>query len=172
MIYIQKQTIKPIAFSLFVALFFLSSSTMAEDKAVTNADVYQLLGKSSDFKKSHSIMQQQHTKLVSILDSFLIGDAKSINSKLDEFLTALDQLILTPLQNQENKSNILKVKADIVEEARLIKKAALKNDYTKAFEHFTNITNSCIQCHQVARQWGKLPEFAPSYKEDAKSDSK
>jgi len=38
---------------------------------ITNDDIYQLLYKSDDFMKSHSVMSQQSEKLAAIVDGWL-----------------------------------------------------------------------------------------------------
>lgn len=155
---IQRPTNILLVYSFLLAALCLSQSAIADDKVVTNEDVYKLLNESSGFKKSHSVMSQQQKKLTTILDGFLTGDTGDIAQASDGLLNDMRQLLQTYPPNEKSEASAWKSTAKIVEETHLMKEEISKDDYNKAYEHFVNITASCIQCHQAARQWGKFPQ--------------
>ncbi|MBI5024141.1 MAG: hypothetical protein HZC18_03975 [Candidatus Omnitrophica bacterium] len=169
---IQRLTNIPLLCGFLLVALCLSQPAMAGDKAVTNEDVYKLLNESSGFKKSHSVMSRQQEKLTAILDGFLTGDTGNIGKESDEFLNDMRQLLQTYPPDEKSETGAWKSTAKIVEEMHLMKEEISKNDYNKAYEHFANITASCIQCHQAARQWGKFPQPAapPPAKDDTSPD--
>lgn len=150
---------------IFSLILCLGKPSFAENRVFTNEDVRQLFEKSEDFKKSHSVMKQQRERLKAILNGFLVGDTQTINEKSDELLQAMKEVIAGYPPSGEKESAAWQSMADIVNETYLMKEEASKNDYNKAYVHFSHISRSCIQCHQVVREWGKLPEPAPPAEE-------
>ena len=145
------------AFGLLLAALFMSLSAIAANKVFTNDDINQLLGESDDFKKSHSVMIQQCDRLKAILNGFLVGDTNAIDKKSDELLKAMSKTIQIRATTHETESGTWRSVTEIVEETHLMKEEASRNDYNKAYKHFSNIAASCIQCHQVVRELGKWP---------------
>ena len=162
-----------ILLGLFLAALCLSRPAMAKDKPVTNEDVYELLSESGIWERSHSVMSQQQERLTAILNDFLNGDTGHIKKESDELLNDMKQLLLDSPPNKENEPSSWQSTTEIVEETHSMKEEISKNDYNKAYEHFVNITTSCIECHQATRQWGKFPQPAPSpAKDDTSPDHK
>ena len=159
-------------FCSVVLITCFGTPSFAENQVFTNEDVRQLSEKSEDFKKSHSVMIQQRERLKAILNGFLVGDTQTINEKSDELLKSMKEVIENHPPSGEKESAAWQSMADIVNETNLMKEEASKNDYDKAYVHFSRIAGSCIQCHQVVREWGKLPEPLPHPEEkNASSDA-
>jgi len=68
---IRRPTNTPLLCGFLLAALCLSQPAIAGDKMITNDDIYQLLYKSDDFMKSHSVMSQQSEKLAAIVDGWL-----------------------------------------------------------------------------------------------------
>ena len=148
-------------FSLLLMMVLMSRPVMAANETFTNEDISEMLGESEDFKKSHSVMIQQRERLKAILNAFLVGDTQTIDKKSDELLKAMGETIQIQPLARETESATWQSLAKIVKETHLMKEEASKNDYNKAYKHFSNIAASCIQCHQAVREWGQLPKPAP-----------
>ncbi len=144
-------------FGLLLITLLISQPAIAANKAFTNEDIYHLLGESKEFKNSLSVMTQQRERMNTILNAFLLGDTKTINEKSDEILANMDQIIKTQAITHGNESRVWQSVTEIVKETHLLKEETSKNNYEKAYEHFSNIAAGCIQCHQAVREWNKFP---------------
>lgn len=161
-----------LAFGMLLVVSFLNRPAVPEDAAVTNDDVYKTLHKSPDFEKSHSVMRLQKMRLNAIFNGFLIGDTERIAEESDGLLSDMNQLILSNMPTQETESSVWRSVAEIVEATHSLKDEVSKNNYSNAYGHFARVTASCIQCHQVMREWGKFPQpETPSSKTKASAES-
>lgn len=158
---IQQLKIIVLIFGLLLATLFLKQSAKADVKTMDNDYVYQILEKYGTYEKAHSVMSRQHERLSLIFSSFLMGDTRTINRTADELDKDMNKLVQTHLPNDDNKIVVWKSIAEITEETAKMKKHVSNEEYDEAYASFTNITISCIRCHQVARKWGKFPEIKP-----------
>ena len=157
----QRLKIIMLIFSLLITALLLKQSAQADDKVLTNADVYQVIQRSGIFKKTHLVMKRQHERLSLIFSSFLMGDTETIVHISNEIGKDINELALVPIPTEENKTIVWKSLAEISKEAGEMNEHVLNKQYDEAFVNFTNITVSCIRCHQTSRQWGKFPEIKP-----------
>lgn len=147
----------PIFFILYITTCI---NSFAKEDVITDQSIREAFDKSNDLKQSHTVMSDQKQRLLKIMDAFLKGDTYTIQSSTDEISKAMHTIVTTYPISPEKKAEAWKIMAEIVKQSHAIQEAAEKNDYQKAYEHFTLLSNQCIQCHQAVRGWGKLPEPA------------
>ena len=158
-----------LALGILLAVGFLSRPAKSEVSAVTNEDVYKMLHKSPDFEKQHSIMRLQKMRLTAIFNGFLVGDTERIAEESDGLLNDMSKLIRSNIPAQDTESSVWRSVAEIVEATHSFKDEVSKGNFGNAYGHFTRVTASCIQCHQIMREWGKFPSPETSSSKDKTS---
>lgn len=118
---------------------------------VTDEDIAKMWG------RSHTIMEQQRGSLQELLDGFLTGDQEVIRRSVAHIAREMHR-VAQMFPPEQPRSEQWKAMAEIVTEVRLLEDAADARQYDKAYVHFARLTQRCITCHQVSRQWGTLPE--------------
>ena len=128
---------------------------------MTNDEVYKFLSKDKNFKEAHSVMAEQRERLRDILDGFLEGNVNKIREQSGKLVKAVAEINRRYPQSEEKGPAAWQAMAKIVNESNAMNDDTLKNDYGKAYWHYSRVVDQCIQCHQAVRQWGKLPEPSP-----------
>lgn len=149
----------------FLSVLGLHSLVKADEKAITNEDVYKILEKYTIFEKPHSIMKRQFERMQLILTGFLMGDQETITTSAIEIQEDMNELVLTHFPSAEHKADerahMWKSIAEIIQETDEMNRHIEIKEFAEAHQHFSTITVSCIRCHQAARTWGKFPEIKP-----------
>ena len=122
-------------------------------------EMIQSLFKKSETLKVHRIMSEQRDRLRRIMDGFLTGDIQGIQQNADELSSAMQSVAFTLPSTAENNAEVWKAMSGVVTESQLLKEEISKKDYQKAYSHYSQLMGRCIQCHQVARVWGKFDEI-------------
>lgn len=145
---------------LTAAILCLNLQSEAGDQTTTNDEIYRVLQKYALYKKPHSVMQRQYERIQSILTGFLMGDTQLIEENASAIQGDLHELVLSHFPEKEasneEKAVIWKSVSEIANEAEAMHKNVQDRAYDKAYTHYTNMTVSCIRCHQTARSWGKF----------------
>jgi len=149
------------AIGLLLIALFIGLSAKAAERIITDDDISDSLQKSTAFNKAHSLMAAQGERLTAILNGFLTGNTKIIDSNSDELLKSMHEVIQAYPPTRETSTSAWQTMMRIVEETHLMDEQISKSDYEKAFVHFNKISSSCIECHQLTRERGKLPKPAP-----------
>ncbi len=133
-------------------------------------DMIQDFFKSKDARKSHGVMKAQRESIRAIMDGFIIGDPELIQRNADDLNTAMQEIVQTYPPKSEEGAAVWSAMSNIVTQSQSMKKELSNKDYSKAYGHYTQITASCIQCHQIARPWGKFEEPPTEVKKVANAD--
>ena len=142
--------------SLTLATLVLQPASLSfSDERVTDMVILEMFG------KAHSVMKDQRERLHTILDSFLMGDLTLVESNATEVAAAMEEAAVMFPTESVTETQQWKLMAAVVEQSRLLKKAAQEKDYPQAYRNFSNLMGSCIACHQIRRPWGKFPEPLP-----------
>jgi hypothetical protein len=150
--------------ALFILAFSQAASASAAETVFTDKMVHEAFEK--DGGTAHEVMTRQRDRLRSIGDAFLIGDKEMIKQDADQIAADMTTVAETFPPSSENTVKVWKAMSDVAAEANAMKTEIDNKDYQKAFEHYSHLQASCIQCHQVARSWGKFETPAPERKEE------
>jgi hypothetical protein len=156
--------------SIFLSLLLLVSleacceAAAAGPKVYNDEDLRQIIREVPEFKQTHSVMMRQRKRLHDILDSFLGGNLDEVNRYAEDLSRDMSTIAMDYVPSDEKQVEAWKTMAAIINQAKGLEEDTRNGDYRAAEEHYYNIINHCMHCHQVVRDWGKLPE-----KQDGKS---
>ena len=109
------------------------------------------------YDKAHGVMKEQQQPIHTLMDGFLMGDAKVIEEQAEAIASAMTRVAeeFPPLKGKEAEQ--WKLMASVIEQARIVWRAAQEGNYQKAYLRFSAMTSQCIECHQERRSWGVFP---------------
>jgi hypothetical protein len=107
---------------------------------------------------AHRVMMRQRGRIRDIGDAFLTGDAPTISKKAGEIAAEMTEVAKTFPPASENTAEVWGAMSSIAADAGNIQKQIELKDHRKAYAHFSRLQGSCVECHQVARGWGKFEE--------------
>jgi hypothetical protein len=127
-------------------------------KIYTDEDLRKIVRDVPEFKQSHSVMMRQRKRLHDILDSFLGGNLDEVNRYAEELSRDMSTIAMDYVPSDEKQVEAWKAMAAIINQAKGLEEETKRGDYRAGEEHYYNIINHCMHCHQAVRDWGKLPE--------------
>lgn len=161
--------------TVLISMMFLSFSGAAfaaeAAKAVTDETLHQMFENSKEMQTAHTVMSGERQKLQEMQNLFLVGDYEGVTRTSEEIADSMGEVMRAVPLTSEKESEAWHLMSAIVNEADAIHKLSAAKDYKKTYEHYTALVGNCIQCHQLVRDWGKLPEF-PEKTEKAPVEAK
>lgn len=148
------------SFFFFTALFTFIFLPEAFAEVYTDESIRKMF-KSKEVQKSHSLMTRERERLQAISDGFLLGDSEAIEKNTDMLVASMRQVAQMFPHKPESGGAEWTAMSEIVSHVESMKKEILNKNYNKAYSHYSRIMASCIQCHQIARSWGKFEEPPP-----------
>jgi hypothetical protein len=122
------------------------------------------------FKRSHNVMKDQSHRIHAILDGFLAGDLGAVQRHAEELAQGMEAAsrLFPPQAGKE--ADQWETMAGLVRHAAQMKQEAGRGNYGSAQQHFMAMTQQCLKCHQVRRNWGTFPE--PKLPDEKEADAK
>lgn len=139
-------------------LFLTPFAGLQANEVITNETIKKTLGETVAFRKSHSVMAENHNRLRRILSAFLTGDLASIKILAVEISASMSRLttFLTG-DGPEAQTEGWRAIAEMSHQAKEIEKSADSEDFVGAYNHYVSLTFQCVKCHQAVRSWGGFP---------------
>lgn len=153
---------KSIGRALLAVTLLLLPVTSHAAESYTDESINEYFAKNDQVRRSHGLMAGQKERLEAILSDFLEGDSEGIASNSAQVSDVMRTALLMETGDVDQEAKVWQALSEVVLQARLLEAQAKKPDYKKAYEHFSLLTGQCIQCHQLARSWGKFPEPEPA----------
>lgn len=149
----------------------LNSSAIAAKK-FTDEDLQKFIQQHGSFSKSsHAVMIEERARLNALQNAFLVADTYTLTEESKRLSEAMSRVVsqYEPSAGKESAA-AWQITAAIVSESHQMREGISKNDYNKAYTHFSRVTGYCIRCHEAVRSWGKLPESITADEEKSLSD--
>ncbi|MBI4412473.1 MAG: hypothetical protein HY541_08320 [Deltaproteobacteria bacterium] len=130
-------------------------------EVITNETILKMVN------KTHGTMMDQRRHIRILMDAFLTGDFKDIRQEAEIIANSMNRSTgeFAPAKGFEAAQ--LKLLANVIEQALILRKAAQDQDYQKAYLHFSAMVGLCVECHQGRRSWGTFPEWKTLEQESA-----
>lgn len=111
-----------------------------------------------DVRNVHGVMIRQRERLTQIADAFLVGNADLARETADQIALDMANIAHAFPASEAKASQAWKLMSEVTLQAESIQKELAGKNYRMAYNHYVRLQASCIQCHQVARSWGKFEE--------------
>lgn len=155
--------IRAVSIALFVTLLAGVSLRLAAGMQVYDeAAVRDVLKGSPIFNRMHPLMAAQTQKLHAMEDSFLNGDSERIQQLANEIIKDMRSLAQDYEPPSGKEAPSWRAISGIALDAQKLIDEISNKDYLKAFIHYSDITNICLQCHQITRRWGTFSQPPPA----------
>lgn len=133
------------------AMILVAGAVSADDR-VTDEILSGMFG------RAHTAMKDLRQHLHGALDAFLSGDAQEIQTHTGAITSAMDRVSRNYAPAPGKEAEQWQAVTEIVTSARAMETAAKRGDYQTSYQHYAQLTNRCIACHQVRRAWGTFGE--------------
>lgn len=161
-----------VSFLMFMPFFLSAQSTSSgsgsPQEVVTNETLEKYLGPRIRFDSSHAVMLENHKRLELLLNAFLRGDTDTIKRLSDELTRSMSVVRQIIPQDPEQGIPAYIAIADIANQSNAMRVEISRNNPLKAYEHYSRVISSCLQCHQAVRSWGKFPLPDPQEESEKK----
>lgn len=134
------------------AVFGLLSAGAGAEEQVTDEMIRARFG------RAHDVMMEQRKRIQEVLDGFLMGDMEAVRRNSAEISRNMSRVGREFPAAAGQEADIWKAMAGIVESAKRLEEEAVKGDHEAAHKQFSVMTGKCVECHQLRRSWGLLPE--------------
>ncbi len=131
----------------------------AADKMITDDSLKRMVREDEGISRSHGLMMEQRERLHVLLDAFLAGDAAVLDETSQKIAKSMQGVIVTAELPPEEEAIVWNAISQVVVQSRFIQSAVQEKDYRRAYDHYSVLVSQCVQCHQVARGWGKFEEL-------------
>jgi hypothetical protein len=138
-----------LAIVTFLTLSLHAPAQAPAQNAVTNEQLYEMLG-----AKAHSLMADQHKRLRTILEGFLLQDWARIERPLNRMKRDLEKISAQYAAPPGKSDTMGTAFQELERQVDLLAFHAKKRDYAAAYGSFSATIRQCIECHEARRTWG------------------